>query len=356
MAPHPVRQEREPARPEVTEVATGVLRLQLPIDMPGLGHVNCYAVADRRGCTVVDPGLPGLRAWRALQQRLAAAGVRVRDIHTVIVTHTHPDHSGTAGRLAKAAGAELVTHSAFRPWWAPQALDPCDEVHDVHPDDLPERNPFEEPPPWDDSSIPAAHERVRWRLQRIALARVFTPPRPTRRVRDGEVIRIGDRDWVAIHTPGHTLEHLCLYDPTEATLLSGDHVLPTITPHISGLGEGRDPLRHYIDSLDKVAGLPDIRVVLPAHGHPFTDIAGRVDSIKAHHIERMEHLREASLSLGPQTVAELSHHLFRKAVWGPMAESETYAHLEHLRLLGDAERYDDGKGRLLYRVQASSAA
>src|SRR3954468_24016790 len=128
---HTIRQEREPAGEDIREVAPGVLRLQLPIDLPGLGHVNCYAIGDRRGYAIVDPGLPGINAWRSLRRRLRAAGISVSDIHTILVTHTHPDHSGAAGRLAKAAGADLVTHSAFQPWWAPRALDPCDAIHDV---------------------------------------------------------------------------------------------------------------------------------------------------------------------------------------------------------------------------------
>ena len=53
------REEQEDASTEVTEVASNVLRMQLPIRMPGLGHVNCYALLDDDGAAVVDPGLPG---------------------------------------------------------------------------------------------------------------------------------------------------------------------------------------------------------------------------------------------------------------------------------------------------------
>ena len=151
-----------------------------------------------------------------------------------------------------------------------------------------------------------------------------------------------------VYTPGHTNDHLCLFDPEGGTLLSGDHVLPTITPHISGLIEG-DPLRAYLDSLDKVAAFPGVTTVLPAHGHPFTDLAGRVEAIKLHHAERLELLRAASQERGWSTVTELMQELFRERSWGHMAESETFAHLEHLRLLGEAERREEG-GYLLYRV------
>ena len=115
-APRPPKQEQEPASEEITEVAPGVLRMQLPIWMPGLGHVNMYGLVDDRGLTVVDPGLPGPKSWKSLKGRLKSAGYGVKDIHTVVVTHSHPDHFGGAGRIKKEAGAELITHKAFTTW------------------------------------------------------------------------------------------------------------------------------------------------------------------------------------------------------------------------------------------------
>src|SRR5262247_455799 len=108
------RQEQEQARPEVTEVAPNVLRMQLPISMPGLGHVNCYALVDGQGAAVVDPGLPGTPSWRALQDRLKQAGIRLKHVHTVIVTHSHPDHFGGAARIVRESGARVVGHRNFR--------------------------------------------------------------------------------------------------------------------------------------------------------------------------------------------------------------------------------------------------
>ncbi|MGD0085030.1 MAG: hypothetical protein ABSD78_17805 [Acidimicrobiales bacterium] len=51
---------------------------------------------------------------------------------------------------------------------------------------------------------------------------------------------------------------------------------------------------------------------------------------------------------------DLSRELFRPAVWGMMAESETYAHLEYLRLRGQAERLEL-EGQVGYRVEAAPA-
>jgi glyoxylase-like metal-dependent hydrolase (beta-lactamase superfamily II) len=126
-------------------------------------------------------------------------------------------------------------------------------------------------------------------------------------------------------------------------MLSGDHVLPTITPHIGGMQVTGDPLRLFFASLDKVAVHgPHVSVALPAHGHPFTDLAGRAHEIADHHRDRLQRLRDASATFGrPATVAELSVSLFRPQSLGPLAESETYAHLEHLRLAGEMVRRDD---------------
>ena len=97
----PRRQEQEPATTEITEVAPGILRSQLPIMLPGLGHVNCYFLEDERGVAIVDPGMPGPQSWRALVDRLKRAGYKPKDVHTVVVTHSHPDHFGGAGPHAR---------------------------------------------------------------------------------------------------------------------------------------------------------------------------------------------------------------------------------------------------------------
>ena len=58
--------------------------------------------------------------------------------------------------------------------------------------------------------------------------------------------------------------------------------------------------------------------------------------------------RYISKELGPATVEAFSQQLFKPRSWGSMAESETYAHLEHLRLEGKAEAHRNDEGRLVY--------
>ena len=331
-------------------MAPGVLRMQLPISMPGLGHVNCYALEDERGFAVVDPGMPGPGTWRALTDRLRQVGAAPRNVHTVVVTHSHPDHFGGASKLRSATGAEVVTHRSFRTWLDadeegdPDALDPDDDTV------TPATSPLGGKLPWRDAEFsPGGGRQLRNPVVRRLARRWMRSPAPTRRLDDAAVIRLAGREWIAVHTPGHTLDHLCLLDPAEGLLLAGDHVLPTITPHVSGLAAGADPLANFLASLDKVRELEGVRLVLPAHGDTFADLAGRVDAIRRHHRERLDAIHRATAAAGRATVEAVTHQVFHPRSWGHMAESETYAHLEHLRHQGRVA-VDDRGPDLVYEV------
>ncbi len=89
-----------------------------------------------------------------------------------------------------------------------------------------------------------------------------------------------------------------------------------------------------------------VSIALPAHGDPFTGLAGRARHIIEHHEDRLDTVRGAWDHLADGTVPDFMRVLFQKHPWGDMAESETYAHLEHLRGLGELIRTDtDGVAR-----------
>src|SRR4051812_40545436 len=177
-AARPPKQEQRKASTEISEVAPGILRLELPIDLPGLGHVNTYALEDGDGFALVDPGLPGKASWDALTDRLDRAGIPLRRVHSVIVTHSHPDHFGGAGLLAESSGARIIASDRFRTFWEPEpetadgelelragdSEEPRDrvermvkamvgETHDDEGRPLP-TPPFSRPNPWGGSSQP----------------------------------------------------------------------------------------------------------------------------------------------------------------------------------------------------------
>lgn len=306
-----VVQEREPASEAVVEVAPKVLRLQLPITVPGIRHVNCHAFVDARGITLLDPGLPTDASWDALRARLRSVDLSVGDVHTIVVSHGHPDHYGLTQRIVDTAKRDVVViaHATFV----------------LGPDRAGRETPWGrrwQPPP---------------EMRRIPRPR----PTVTRHVRDGDVIRLAGRDLVVVFTPGHTPDHICLHDMDTGALYSGDHVMPTTTPYVMSIGEP-DILGTYFDSLDRTAALREITNVVPAHGQPFDDLTGRIDEIRDHHETRLGRLHGFVDEDGPATVPELAHRLFPNARESSAIEAETYAHLERLRALGMVARRGTG--------------
>lgn len=347
---HQLREEQRPPIEEITELAPGIRRIQLPMNMPGLGHVNCYVLDDEHGAALIDPGLPGPGPWRALKAGLKRADLDLKRVHTVVITHSHPDHFGAAGRIHELTGADVVTHRDFRMWWTPHEED-RDFVEEVDRADENEERIAEDsmvvpssrlgpggPTPWGGErfKFPLRRRFTFWAMRRGISVPWFRTPNPTKRVIDGEVLHMAGREWVSVHTPGHTVDHLCLLDTDSGLMISGDHILPTITPHISGLGPITDPLTDYFESLEKAAEIPGVSMCLPAHGMEFENLAGRAKDIQRHHEERLQILRDAGGEIGhPATVNAYMKKLFKERAWGPMAESETFAHLEHLRREGE---------------------
>jgi glyoxylase-like metal-dependent hydrolase (beta-lactamase superfamily II) len=372
----PIRQERQPPRTVVEELAPGVLRAQLEIQLPGLGHINTYLIEGPDGFDVIDPGLPGQASWDSLVERFGQGGVPIKRVRHIVITHSHPDHYGNAQRLADMANSEggsaqVITHRAFRTMFDPLHqcgdLDCADPAH-AHPDAgqaelIEERRvssdgyEFAMDAPWGKRWNPRADDaEVRRSATALLADRGWPFPTPARRARNGDTIELGGRTWHAVHTPGHTLDHLCLLDRENGIFISGDHILPTITPHVPGIGSGTRSLGDFLSSLDAAAALPDVQLVLPAHGLELHDLPTRVGEIKEHHRERLEILSRVSQAEGWTTVEGYSKFLFRPERWGSLAESETYAHLEYLVQRAIAERRTSSEGLAEYLVHEAPAS
>ncbi len=126
-------------------------------------------------------------------------------------------------------------------------------------------------------------------------------------VADGRIL------YQVIHTPGHSRSHVCLWSPDDRLLLSGDHMLPGITPPINfhhGLDD--DPLGQFIDGLERIETL-DPASVLPGHGTPFQEGARRARSIIRN---KQRHLQLTLAAIGPEpvNVKELTALVYERAV------------------------------------------
>jgi len=302
-------------------VAPGVRRIVLPLPIAALRTVNVYLIDGDRGCSMVDSGMHTQEAEGALRAGLADAGLTLAGIRTAFITHLHPDHLGMAGTI-RDAGAELLMHgpeiARAREIWAAdhRLIDRTYELFERHgmPSDV-------------DEGMRAA-----W----VAMGERVDPFEPIHPVADGEVLDLGGRALTVVWTPGHTDHHAVLFEESSGTLLAGDHVLPRITSNVGIYPDGRpDPLGDFLSALEKMKTL-GVKRVLPAHGDPFDDCAGRVDEILAHHAQRLDTALEAA-SGTPRSAYAICRTLFpvlRSPHEERFALAETLAHLRYLELRG----------------------
>lgn len=187
----------------------------------------------------------------------------------------------------------------------------------------------------------------------------FMPPHPNafNRLREGQVLAIDGRDWQVVIGEGHSPEHACLYCATDRLLIAGDQLLPRITSNVlvSDIEPEANPLKLWIDSLDRLASLAPDTLVLPSHERVFRGLRPRVAELHAHHALQFDivrkHLRESGSATAFETKAKLFPRVL-SAVEDMMALGESIAHLSWLRYSGEVRRVLDDDG--LYRFSLAN--
>ncbi len=313
-----------------------------PRPTKGLPYILPYFIVSRGETLLVDCGWNTEDAYQALQEELEGLGAHVADIQTLVLTHSHPDHCGMAGRLQALAGCKVAMHEREAQFMRSRYVDPSDLLARLrswlYRHGVPETSEEE----IERSSMPM---------------RFFVAPveHPDIVVHGGEEIKVGDFAFQVIWTPGHSPGHICLYEPNHRLLLSGDHILPVITPNVSLHPEQMDdPLANYLDSLERVASLA-VDHLLPAHEWDVTWFQRRIRELWDHHQERLEETLEAVGHEGPVTAYEVA----RRIRWttGPYddlspwmkraALGETLAHLRYLVGRGQLKELEED-GRIYF--------
>ena len=307
------------------EVAPGVHRVSVPLPFPPR-EVAAWVIEGDDGHVLVDTGIDTPPARDALRDAAWEIGVTPQSLRHVVLTHAHIDHYGLAGRLKELTGAELAMHTLTD-------LD-CEKYR--HPDTARARRRDT----YADHGVPEAERTDLADHLTRGLPYLHSVVEASRRLRGGEELVVGGNRWQVVHTPGHSLGHVRLWQPAGGVLLSGDHLLPAITPPVTfERGFDADPLRSYLVSLRTIAELRP-RLVFPGHGSPFGDAVGRIDAIVRNKVRRLESIRRA-IREQPSTVTELADRLVAKAVLAhqrQLAISETLAHIAYLRWSGLVER------------------
>jgi glyoxylase-like metal-dependent hydrolase (beta-lactamase superfamily II) len=305
----------------------------LPFNSPA--WVNIYAIESDAGLVLIDCGTDWEPGRQAINEGFARLGLEESAVHTLLVSHLHPDHVGMSARLVREWGCRFVMHQSASRLVAeyndtPGYYNRIKIIGRAH-------------------GVPESVITATTTAARPDYMPLIDPPDHT--VADGDLIDLGGgRSLEVVHTPGHDRSHICLRDNRSGILFSGDHVLPRISPVIMYDLDAGDVLGDYLKSLQRLVEM-GIEVTYPAHGTLIDHGDERAHQILLHHDRRLldmaDLVRRGEISAWNVMLKSFRPNL--DAVQSRLALLETVAHLEHLRLAGRIED-EEREGRVYYRT------
>jgi glyoxylase-like metal-dependent hydrolase (beta-lactamase superfamily II) len=153
---------------------------------------------------------------------------------------------------------------------------------------------------------------------------------------DGDVVRVGTLNLTALHTPGHSADHLCFWIAGDRAAFTGDLVLGKGSSMVT-YPEGN--VAAYLRSLDRLAALAP-KILFPGHWDPVTDAAGKIDEYKRHRLEREAQVL-SEVERGGGTAWDLTRRVYGPEVAKELLEAAEMTMRAHLEKL-----VDDGKVRV----------
>ena len=315
-------------RDPLVKVAPHIFRIDLPVTEV-LPPTNSYIVIGPERSLLIDTGLNIPESKDALDLALSKLNVPWSKVD-VFLTHSDLDHAAGLTQIARQTMRVYSGMTDFRQRSTPIM---CGEPFF----ELVERI-------CRDHGTPFEFDRDWWAPMRDR----GTDDILVTTLREGDALDVGDYHFEVTATPGHEPSHLCLFDRESGVFVAGDHVMGDSYPSII-LSSDTDELGLYLQSLDKIRDVP-ARIVLTGHGEEFTDLASRVDAIKAHYERQLDSIR-AILDTGLTDPAEIAYATTcrpRRKPWGERPlfgqvalVGATMTYLKHLVAIGEyPEQYE----------------
>lgn len=298
--------------------------VRVPLPYNPLKAINSYFLLDDDGTTtIVDVGFNHPDSEKALDDALTALG-RSWDKVQIVLTHSHPDHTGNLDRIWRPGMPVFANAHSFQEVKNLMAME-----ENVYGPLLLQAATLEQ-----QSEMVFKDGKPKLHVS-AELLPLETYPVMTY-LSEGDLFEAGGYRFQVIETPGHDAWHICLYEPEGKFMIVGDHVLERITPSVSSWFPAYNALEEFLDSLAKV-GEYEAKLVLPAHGKPFAGLQERVAFLIQHHRDRLEEIYQLVASGHDDIVSISQNATWRYPDWQswPLDQKyfsmgETLAHLIYL--------------------------
>jgi glyoxylase-like metal-dependent hydrolase (beta-lactamase superfamily II) len=249
----------------IEEVAQSLYRVELPLPHNPLQSINSYFLKSPERNLIIDSGMNVPECRETLLQSIRKIDLDLNKTD-FFITHFHVDH------------LELSTFIA--PETSTLYLNPVESILINNPNGwqvfhgfyLSYGFPENELRKMEDNHLTKGYQSGQYRTN-------FT------QITEATVLKYGNYTFQCINTPGHSPGHVCLYEPAQKILVSGDHILFDITPNITGWPHTENVLQEYLANLDKVYPL-DVKLVLPGHRNIMNNHRNRISVLQKHHRER----------------------------------------------------------------------
>jgi glyoxylase-like metal-dependent hydrolase (beta-lactamase superfamily II) len=308
------------------EILPNLFRLKIPLPESPLKYLNSYVIRDDKRSMIIDTGLNRQECLDAMMDGLQRLGIDLNK-SDIFITHLHADHFGLVAKLATNSSQVYFSRpekELLESWEGFEAM-----IEYAGKNGFPENE-------------------LRDALDKHPGAKYGSDWIPEMKILDdGDVIHVGDYHFKCVATPGHTMGHICLYEPERKILVAGDHILIDITPNIQCWSDTQNPLKHYLASLDKVASL-QVDLILAGHRRLIKNHAGRIAELKQHHAHRLAEVL-AILEKGPLNAFQVASRM----TWDIKADSwDQFPVAQRWFATGEAIshlRYLEEEGKLAYK-------
>lgn len=329
-----------PDNNELLEIAEGVywLRCSMPFK---LDHINLWLIEESDSWVVIDTGV-NLKSTKHMWQQVVKSHLKGKPITKVICTHMHPDHLGLVEWLCQEHDAQLyMTQGEFQAYQT--ILQKISSKNYELDFEFFERGGV-------------SQQEIKNYDKFINIYKSYITPinRPYQRLKANDSLLLGDNEWQVFIGRGHSPEHICLWCPSLNIFISGDQLLPTISPNISVHSDfpEADPLTQWIDSNQAMLRLlKQDTWILPAHGKPFIGgnyrIEQQLDEIES------DLAKLLSFCQYPCCVIDAFPVLFKKKINDSnlfMAFGEAQAHFNCLLVRGLINKVPDDETLVNYQA------